>query len=168
MIRSGNRIKCRCPFHKDGRESTPSCYISTGKDGGQYFRCFGCSKSGNIITAIHLLENVSKRKVIERLSAESGIDVGKQPDAVLEPQPDEILATLCDEEEGAALVAWMGCAFMSHYQGVDDVVDKVCVIYRKLDEALYTGDKDEIRRLSLVMEKFIKSYHPHQQARQSR
>lgn len=40
---TGRRIAIRCPFHANGMERTPSCYIFP--DGG--YKCFGCGERGN-------------------------------------------------------------------------------------------------------------------------
>ncbi len=52
LKKSGKNYKGLCPFHK---EKTPSFIVSEEK---QFFHCFGCSESGDVITFIMKMENL--------------------------------------------------------------------------------------------------------------
>jgi DNA primase len=60
----GERWKACCPFHT---EKTPSFYVSRDKG---FFKCFGCSVSGDLFKFVGLAENLPfgevKRKLAER------------------------------------------------------------------------------------------------------
>jgi DNA primase len=52
-----NQVIVTCPFHKDGRESHPSCSIYVGEDEKipwGTFHCFTCGESGNLVKFISL------------------------------------------------------------------------------------------------------------------
>lgn len=59
----GLKTKQQCPFHKD---KDPSFSINTTK---QIFKCFGCDKSGDVITLVAELDNItpyeSCKKILE-------------------------------------------------------------------------------------------------------
>lgn len=48
----GDNAGITCPFHKDGQESHPSCYVYLRKDNDEvpygFFRCFTCGTQGNL------------------------------------------------------------------------------------------------------------------------
>jgi len=66
VVRKGDEISFCCPFHDD---STPSAFINIKN---KFFKCFGCSAKGNIITFISKLEKKSYNQVLEEL--ESGVE----------------------------------------------------------------------------------------------
>lgn len=49
---SGDNIAITCPFHKDGRESHPSCFVYRKTDNDNvpfgYFKCFTCHEQGQL------------------------------------------------------------------------------------------------------------------------
>lgn len=55
---NNDNVKITCPFHKEGKESHPSCYVYAERDHATlefgYYRCFTCGAKG------HLYELVSK------------------------------------------------------------------------------------------------------------
>lgn len=54
-----------CPFHDD---HNPSLSVSIEKN---VFKCFGCGKSGTVLDAVSLFENISIGEAIKKLSIES-------------------------------------------------------------------------------------------------
>lgn len=58
-----------CPFH---REKTPSFCVSMDK---QIFKCFGCSKGGNVISFIMKIENLDFWESVEMLAQRAHIDL---------------------------------------------------------------------------------------------
>lgn len=56
-----------CPFHK---EKTPSFRLHP-----QFFKCFGCGVSGDVITFSHLYHGISKGEAIRQLAEETGISL---------------------------------------------------------------------------------------------
>ncbi len=67
--RAGSNYKGCCPFHK---EKTPSFVVSEKK---QIFTCFGCGKSGDVITFIREYYNLSFPDAVRRLAAQYGIEI---------------------------------------------------------------------------------------------
>ena len=61
LTRRGANYWACCPFHL---EKTPSMSI---KADGQFFKCFGCGESGNVITFLMKLENVDFLTAVEML-----------------------------------------------------------------------------------------------------
>lgn len=68
LKRAGSNFKGLCPFHS---EKTPSFTVSPSK---QFYYCFGCGESGDIITFIRKIENLSFPEAIERLARRAGIE----------------------------------------------------------------------------------------------
>lgn len=63
--RSGQRLECYCPFHKNGAERTPSLMVDA-RDG--HFRCFTCGVKGGDVVALHRLATGSNfRDAIEAM-----------------------------------------------------------------------------------------------------
>lgn len=65
--RSGQRLECYCPFHKNGAERTPSLMVDA-RDG--HFRCFTCGVKGGDVVALHRLATGSNfRDAAEAMGA---------------------------------------------------------------------------------------------------
>ena len=72
--RGGNFWAC-CPFHN---EKTPSLSI---KQDGQFFKCFGCGESGNVITLVMKSENVDFMTAVEILCKNCGLPMPTNADS---------------------------------------------------------------------------------------
>ena len=75
LKKSGSNYKALCPFHQ---EKTPSFLVSEKK---QIFKCFGCGKSGNVITFVQEYEKLSFMETIKKLAARVGITISESPQA---------------------------------------------------------------------------------------
>ncbi len=71
--RGANYWAC-CPFHN---EKTPSFSI---KQDGQFFKCFGCGESGNVITFVMKMENVDFLTAVELLCKNVGLEMPSEAD----------------------------------------------------------------------------------------
>ncbi len=71
--RGANYWAC-CPFHN---EKTPSFSI---KQDGQFFKCFGCGESGNVITLVMKCENVDFLSAVELLCKNCGMQMPSNAD----------------------------------------------------------------------------------------
>ena len=69
LKRSGSGYMGLCPFHG---EKTPSFSVSEQK---QFFYCFGCGESGDVISFIEKIENVDFMTAVRRLSDQYGINM---------------------------------------------------------------------------------------------
>ena len=65
--RSGRQWMARCPLHG---ERTPSLSVSPGK--GVYY-CFGCQRSGDVITFVQEIEGLDFAGAVEMLAGRAGI-----------------------------------------------------------------------------------------------
>ena len=74
LSRRGSNFWACCPFHN---EKTPSLSI---KQDGQFFKCFGCGESGNVITLIMKLENVDFLTAVEMLCKQVGLTMPTNAD----------------------------------------------------------------------------------------
>jgi DNA primase len=62
VARAGNKYKACCPFHQ---EKTPSFIINPDEG---YYHCFGCGKSGNVISFLMEHERLSYPEALESLA----------------------------------------------------------------------------------------------------
>jgi DNA primase len=72
LQKSGSYYRGLCPFHSD---SDPSFYVSPGK---QFFHCFGCGVSGDVITFYEKIENLPFSEAVEKLAEIAGIELPKK------------------------------------------------------------------------------------------
>ena len=71
LKRAGGSYKGLCPFHN---EKTPSFVVSGNK---QFFKCFGCGESGDVISFIMKIENLDFQNAVSKLCDMYGIDMDK-------------------------------------------------------------------------------------------
>ena len=71
LKKAGKNYVAKCPFHKD---DTPSFYVSPDLN---IFHCFGCGKSGDVITFIMEFEKVTFPEALRILARKAGIEIGK-------------------------------------------------------------------------------------------
>lgn len=83
LVQKGNNKSGLCPFHK---EKTPSFSVSDEKG---LYHCFGCGESGNIISFVSKINNVSKGDAVKFLAESLGIDIRKY-DAAYKNSPSSI------------------------------------------------------------------------------
>ena len=69
LVKKGTRYACVCPFHPD---KNPSMYINTQ---GQYYHCFGCGASGNVINFVMEMESLSYVEAVKYLAERAGMDL---------------------------------------------------------------------------------------------
>lgn len=63
----GHRYRGFCPFHTD---STPSFYINPAEG---FYYCFGCRKSGDVISLVQQLQNLDFLQAVEHVKSYAGI-----------------------------------------------------------------------------------------------
>lgn len=65
--RSGRRLECFCPFHKNGKERSPSLMMDAV---GGYFRCFTCgAKGGDVIAFYRVVTGAGFQDALQALEA---------------------------------------------------------------------------------------------------
>ncbi len=67
LKKTGANFKGLCPFHD---EKTPSFTVSPSK---QFYYCFGCGESGDVISFLKKIENVSFNEALRILSERAGV-----------------------------------------------------------------------------------------------
>jgi len=83
---------CSCPFHED---KNPSMKLNE-----QYFYCFGCGATGDVIDFTARLYNLSPKEAAEKLAQDFGIDPDKPPAAAIAlPKPERPLLKAYRQEE---------------------------------------------------------------------
>ena len=80
-----------CPFHAD---RTPSMKLNE-----DYFYCFGCGTSGDVIDFVARLFNLSNYEAAQKLAYDFGIDPDKPPAAAALRKPKYPLAKAFQREE---------------------------------------------------------------------
>ncbi|MGO8671601.1 MAG: DNA primase [Capsulimonadaceae bacterium] len=79
LKRAGRNLKGLCPFHS---EKTPS--FTVNPDVGR-FKCFGCGESGDVITFVQKIENLTFHEALERLALRAGITLSRPDHAATRP-----------------------------------------------------------------------------------
>lgn len=74
LNRRGTNFWACCPFHN---EKTPSFSI---KQDGQFYKCFGCGESGNVISLVMKMENVDFLSAVDILAKMAGLELPSDTD----------------------------------------------------------------------------------------
>ena len=69
LKKQGKNMLGLCPFHS---EKTPSFNVSTDKN---FFHCFGCKASGDVITFIRRIENLDYIEAVKLLAQRAGLEI---------------------------------------------------------------------------------------------
>lgn len=69
LKKQGKNMLGLCPFHN---EKTPSFNVSTDRN---FFHCFGCKASGDVITFIRRIENLDYIEAVKLLAQRAGLEV---------------------------------------------------------------------------------------------
>jgi DNA primase len=72
LVRAGASFKGLCPFHN---EKSPSFYVTPSK---QFFHCFGCGASGDVITFVMKLEGRSFPETARLLAERGGVELPEE------------------------------------------------------------------------------------------
>lgn len=161
LIKSGQRLKCRCPLPDHPNDNDPSFYIRELENGQQIFKCFGCGTSGNIITLIRIIEKFAKNgQVIKKLADSSGIKIGKfDPNIIkLEPLSDDIIASFCQEDWLVQRISSYAESFIRAHNGSPDSVNRISKVYKFMDELIDIGDKEAMSKALKKMIEVISKY----------
>ncbi len=80
LKRSGSNYVARCPFHT---EKTPSFTVNRSK---QFYHCFGCGASGNVIQFLMDYDHLNFVETVEDLASSLGLSIPREEGA--EPKRD--------------------------------------------------------------------------------
>ncbi len=72
LRKSGNNYVGLCPFHS---EKTPSFTVNREK---QFFHCFGCGESGDVVTFYMKIENLEFKEAIKNLGLQLGLNIDSE------------------------------------------------------------------------------------------
>ena len=92
LKQSGINHKGLCPFHD---EKTPSFNVNAAK---QFFHCFGCQASGDVISFLMRIEGRRFREVVETLAQQTGVQI---PQAEMSPGERRLQAKKRSERQRA-------------------------------------------------------------------
>lgn len=81
LKRTGRNYSACCPFHQ---EKTPSFNVSSSK---QFYHCFGCGVSGNVISFMIAYRQLDFREAIEELASRVGLVVPYENSGKTAPVP---------------------------------------------------------------------------------
>lgn len=81
---SGSSFKARCPFHE---ERTPSFMVWPDR---QFWKCFGCGESGDVISFVSKVENMDFPTALRRLAEIGGVEL-RSRSSQQRPDPNEAL-----------------------------------------------------------------------------
>ncbi len=95
LERRGNSFWACCPFH---HEKTPSFSIN---EADQYYHCFGCGESGDVIKFVREMENIDFMEAVKLLAEHAGLEVPQsgfdnQKTAELKRKRDVLLKIMND------------------------------------------------------------------------
>ena len=89
LKKMGANYSARCPFHN---EKTPSFSVNRNK---QFFHCFGCHASGNVISFLMDFNHLTFVEAIEELATFCGVEIPyEKQSSHLEPQQKNKLIDL--------------------------------------------------------------------------
>jgi DNA primase len=94
LTRKGNTYWACCPFH---HEKTPSFAVN---EQGQFYHCFGCGESGDVIKFVQKLEGLDFVDAVKNLAEHAGMEV---PEMIADEQTiqkrkhRELLQNICRE-----------------------------------------------------------------------
>ena len=140
FIKAGRHYKCKCPLPGHPDDTDPSFNTTVLSSGVEVFKCFGCGESGSVISLIHLMENIRKGEVVNRLAKEAGVKLNSVPGIRLEPMPRDVMETFCDEDDFADEVANLVVRLLAE-KPTADAVSRISKLYLKMDELCDLGDK---------------------------
>lgn len=88
LKRTGSNYVGLCPFHS---EKTPSFTVTPSK---QFYHCFGCGESGDVISFVMKMENLSFPEAVKSLGDMAGIAIEEKPMDVKKQKEKERLYKL--------------------------------------------------------------------------
>ena len=95
LQKAGREYKACCPFHE---ERTPSFYVSPAK---QFYHCFGCGKSGNVVSFLMDYSNLPFPDAIEELASIAGVEMPKKAGSYQANGDFQLMLKLMDEVQDA-------------------------------------------------------------------
>ncbi len=90
------RFKGLCPFHD---EKTPSFSVNAGAG---FYHCFGCGESGDVLTFVRKIEQLTFPEAVERLASRAGVALTYEQGGAAPRQQQGLRQRLLDAHAAAA------------------------------------------------------------------
>ncbi len=116
LERKGKNYWGLCPFHY---EKTPSFCVN---EVDQFFKCFGCGESGDVITFVRKFEGVDFMQAIEILAKNAGMEM---------PKIENSQELKKQKEEKEQVLQALRAAAMFYHKTLKSEKGKVCMEYLK-------------------------------------
>ncbi len=100
--------KARCPFH---HESTPSFTVSPHKN---IYYCFGCHATGDVISFVEKIENLSAFEAAQHLANRYHLDIPKEVSKSIMPVLKKSHFQLC-----LIVAQWCQAMLLKHHAAID-------------------------------------------------
>ena len=156
VFSKGQRWNCCCPL-PDHEDDTPSFYIGSFSDGGQYYKCFGCGASGNILTLRSKLESMTKGAIIRDMASSRGVKLDKYEAAMFsEPENEDVMIAFCQEDNLVSDISTYARLYLRANGNGRAAVDQVCRLYQRMDEKLEVNDMEGMREVQRDMMSLLK------------
>lgn len=88
LKKAGRNFKGLCPFHG---EKTPSFFVSPDM---QYYKCFGCGASGDVLTFLMNFEGLTFPEALEQLAERVGVTLTKTETTSVDKRRQRVLELL--------------------------------------------------------------------------
>ena len=99
LRQAGKNYQARCPFHN---EKSPSFNVNREK---QFYHCFGCGASGNVISFLMDYERQTFVEAVETLADSLGLEIPKESYRAEKREQDSILPLYQVQEQAAEFYA---------------------------------------------------------------
>jgi DNA primase len=119
------RLKGLCPFHD---EKTPSFNVNAALG---FYKCFGCSASGDAITFVRELEHLSFTEAVEVLARKAGVEVTYEQGSAAPRQQGSQRQRLLDAHREAAAY------YVEHLGSPEAEIGRAFLRERGFDEAAW-------------------------------
>lgn len=94
LQRKGKNRVATCPFHANGKEGTPSFFVSA--EG--LFHCFGCGEAGDVFKFVMKADGVAFPQALELLAQRAGLDLAADAPPAPRPEPEPVSLPLVPDE----------------------------------------------------------------------
>ena len=99
LKQAGKNYQARCPFHN---EKTPSFSVNREK---QFYHCFGCGASGNVISFLMDYERQTFVEAVETLAESLGLEIPRESYHAEKREQDNVLPLYQVQEQAAEFYA---------------------------------------------------------------
>jgi len=144
-----HRLAFRCPIHND---ANPSFMVFLDDNTHENYFCFGCLKSGDIISLYAELEKISWKQSIRILGKDIIVTDSHRLDVTVEQLKNELKNISLDKSKNpfgeiSAQIATMGFAFMKAVHWDEQERQLIEKLYKKIDSCILGWDIDGLNKI---------------------